>query len=140
MTNKRQQQHYVFVYGTLQRGFGNHGVIDNGHRSEFVGEATAKGQMWSVGGFPGCLFSSDAEGVIHGELYRITDESVMRNLDRLEGYRGPGHPNLYNRIELQLASSPVEIVEDDLVETYEWASETSYLTPVETGKWGRRAG
>jgi gamma-glutamylcyclotransferase (GGCT)/AIG2-like uncharacterized protein YtfP len=76
---------YTFVYGTLKKGRGNHGVLG---RSVYIGEAITNSQEFTMfdGGFP---YVSDAfegsQGSILGELYEVNDELTMENLDRLEG-------------------------------------------------------
>lgn len=71
----------VFVYGSLKRGFGNHGVIRG---QEFVGEGETSDNKWdmfSMGGYPGVIYG---EMKISGEIYEV-DEEGMKGLDRLEG-------------------------------------------------------
>lgn len=73
--------HKVFVYGSLKKGFGNHGVIRNG---EFVGEGVTANPAWnmfSMGGFPGVVRGDKR---LSGEVY-IVDEEGLRHLDQLEG-------------------------------------------------------
>ena len=79
---------YVFVYGTLKIGKGNHGVL--GNNKIFLGEAitSSKGFTMFGGGFP---YVSDMDfdnpghtGSIIGELYEIEDRATLENIDRLE--------------------------------------------------------
>ena len=71
----------VFVYGSLKRGFGNHGLLS---QSEFLGEAEtcdSRFKMVSLGGFPGVYDVGNDK--IRGEIYSV-DPYTLRNLDRLE--------------------------------------------------------
>lgn len=79
----------VFVYGSLMKGFGNHGLVEG---SEFIGPAKTHPEftMISYGFFPACLTEGDT--AISGEVYDVTD-GVLARLDRLEG-----HPTWYRRI------------------------------------------
>ena len=78
----------VFVYGTLKEGFGNHRVLRDSRK---LCDATIEGfDMISLGAFPGIITGSDT---IYGEVYEVTDTSVMRGLDSLEGHRGNDDPS-----------------------------------------------
>lgn len=80
----------LFVYGTLKKAYGNHGVITG---AEFVSDYTLKDNYYMVdlGPFPAAIKTENKQGTIVGELYRITDD-ILRRTDRLEGY-----PDFYNR-------------------------------------------
>lgn len=81
--------HNVFVYGSLMRGFGNHGLLES---SAFISEATAEGlRLYTLGAFPAVLSGDDGDSPVRGEVYSVDDETLAR-LDRLEG-----HPNFYRR-------------------------------------------
>jgi gamma-glutamylaminecyclotransferase len=90
----------VFVYGTLKKGFGNHGLLEN---SKFVGAAIThcKYPMWCSGVFP---YMADVQGVgklIFGEVYEV-DEKTLNRLDVLEGV-----PHHYVRRIIPLAIDKV---------------------------------
>jgi gamma-glutamylaminecyclotransferase len=76
---------YVFVYGTLKKGLGNHGVLGN---AVYIDEAVTNSREFTMfdGGFP---FVSDSffenNGSIVGELYETHNPEILANLDRLEG-------------------------------------------------------
>lgn len=79
---------YVFVYGTLKRGKGNHGFLEN---STYLGEYyTDNNYTLIVSGLPYMVKRTNGGGV-QGELYKI-DEDTLKDLDLLEG-----HPNFYRR-------------------------------------------
>ncbi|MGI0012505.1 MAG: gamma-glutamylcyclotransferase family protein [Nitrososphaera sp.] len=92
--------HKIFVYGSLKKGFGNHGLLAISN-SKFLGSAKTHPifTMVDFGTFPGCLING--ETAIHGEVYEITDE-VLAWLDKLEG-----HPNFYRRVEISSTLGPV---------------------------------
>lgn len=99
----------VFTYGSLLRGFGNHGLLDH-DGAEFVGvnataEHTFRMYDYSHGGFPACCrVDRDGESIV-GECYRVNAATLAR-LDALEG-----HPNFYRR-------EPVRMVDGSLAWTY----------------------
>jgi gamma-glutamylcyclotransferase (GGCT)/AIG2-like uncharacterized protein YtfP len=94
---------YIFVYGTLRKGFYNHrGRLDGtaGH-SKFIKEDTVDGVMYDLGAFPAAVLyepsvsdSLNERMTIHGEVYEI-DNNVLKKLDVLEGY-----PKFYNRSKI----------------------------------------
>jgi gamma-glutamylcyclotransferase (GGCT)/AIG2-like uncharacterized protein YtfP len=82
----------VAVYGSLLKGLGNHRVLGD---STLVGKGTVKGfDMFSLGGFPGI---KSGGGSIKVEVYEVENQAGMDRLDCLEGYRGPGESNFYDR-------------------------------------------
>lgn len=87
----------VFVYGSLKRGFGNHGLLA---RSKYLGEDKTRRNfsMVSMRSFPGVLkFHEDANHApILGELYEV-DAKTLEMLDRLESN---GH--FYQREKVRL--------------------------------------
>lgn len=84
-------QRIIAVYGTLKKGHHNHYLLRD---SKLISKGKTKPcyTMYSAGGFP--IVSTTGNTEIHVELYEINDESVSRNINRLEGYTGtPGDPN-----------------------------------------------
>ena len=81
------EKFYVFVYGTLRKGFGNHHLLKN---SKFIGYATTK-EKYSlyVDGIPYVVKIPTTQ--IKGEVYEV-DRDTLNALDELEG-----HPNFYKR-------------------------------------------
>jgi gamma-glutamylcyclotransferase (GGCT)/AIG2-like uncharacterized protein YtfP len=82
----------VFVYGTLRRGMGNHGVI--GSALAAVHEARLPGHCLYSDGLPYVAECGDPEQAVTGELLIIRDsayEAAMERLDWLEGFRPPHH-------------------------------------------------
>ncbi len=72
---------YVFTYGTLKRGQGNHYLLED---SVFVEEATVQGYgLTPGGGFPYAIPCSNMTA--RGEVYAV-EEHTMARLDGLEGF------------------------------------------------------
>jgi len=87
---------FVVVYGTLKKGYGNNIPLK---RSEFVREVEVDGYKTVRQWFP-C--SSSCNGcTIRGELWKIDpNDGTLEGMDRLEGYRGIGEHNMYDRTEV----------------------------------------
>jgi gamma-glutamylaminecyclotransferase len=71
---------YVFVYGSLKRGFSNHHLIEP---ARFIGSGRTppRFDMLDLGGFPGAIHGKHS---MTGEVYEV-DPQIMVRLDRLEG-------------------------------------------------------
>lgn len=87
----------VFVYGTLRAGQGNYEGILQGTT---VQERPATLKDYTLFGV-GVPFAVKREGrIVVGEVMDVDAElwtTVLRRLDRLEGYRGEGRGNMYDR-------------------------------------------
>jgi len=80
--------HFVFVYGTLKRGFGNHALLSG---ARFVGRARTKHKYALYeSGIP-FLYPYESVSFIKGEVYEV-DDITLDSLDALEG-----HPFWYRR-------------------------------------------
>ena len=111
----------LFVYGTLKKGFHNHGVLKGAHCQ---GEAVLFGyDMYSLGGFPAIVKNVDAELPISGELYEVPE---FKSLDRLEGV-----PHMYTREEETV------LWQDCLTGAYVyvWNRSIEGLKKIEDGVW-----
>ena len=86
-----ENEHRVFVYGTLLTGEGNAHWARGARRTP----AWATGTIYDTGyGYP--AFVRIGETRIQGELLTVDDEG-FKSMDRLEGY-----PRLYRREEIQV--------------------------------------
>lgn len=75
---------YVFVYGTLKKGHGNHSLL---RTAEFIGTGITSWCGWSMfdGPFP-YVVPSENECYVEGEVYKV-DEPTLKMLDELEGVK-----------------------------------------------------
>ena len=100
---------YLFVYGTMKKGFTNHGRLD---MTKFLGSAITveKYAMYSnaENTFP-CVIKNDKKYNIKGELYQIYFQDQIDDIDRFEGV-----PKHYKREEIN-----IKIVgSDELIKAY----------------------
>jgi len=121
---------YVFVYGTLREGCGNHErLLGRPPIATIIAELPYR--MVSLGGFPGLVPSElGLHGhklhQITGEIYEVSDIEFER-LDRLEGY-----PDFYNRIQFPLQEFGI----DNSAWVYVLKPEDGIgCLSVETGNW-----
>lgn len=88
---KPENEHKVFVYGTLLTGECNARWARDARRAR----AWARGTLYDTGyGFP--AFVNEGETKIVGELLTVNDEGFA-SMDRLEGY-----PRFYRREEIEV--------------------------------------
>ncbi len=100
----------AFFYGTLMSGFKRPGRERLDARLSPVGRGSIRAALFDVGLYPAAIPAHDSQ--VQGELYRMADESVLRELDAIEGFR-PEEPDasLYRRLEtpVTLSDGRVEI-------------------------------
>lgn len=113
--NARMQQHYnmvqegidktpyVFVYGTLRKGWGNHRLLEGVEK--YADAITLKKYAMYASGIP---FVTEYEPHTHivGELYKVEDVERFSRLDTLEG-----HPESYCRKVIEVLTKDSEVVE-----------------------------
>ena len=110
--------HLVFVYGSLKKGFHNHHYVEGCKGCEASMEGI---ELHSGPGFPFC---QRGEGVVHGELYEVSDKQ-LRSIDMLEG-----HPRFYKREKLYAK------VNGDVIEAWVYLSDRAEAYPkIENGMW-----
>jgi len=82
------QSFFIFVYGSLRKGFQSDAYEYISRYFDLVGDARVKGQLYDLGDFPAAIPSS-GEYYIIGELYKIKNEQefswAMGQLDDYEG-------------------------------------------------------
>ncbi|CAD5169743.1 unnamed protein product [Musa acuminata subsp. malaccensis] len=99
----RRRRRLVFTYGTLKRGFANHGLMQDLIRTgdaAFVGTAHTAGRLPLVCGPYRVPFLLDLPGAgehVFGELYAVSPRALAR-MDDLEGTR-KGH---YERLPISV--------------------------------------
>lgn len=108
MTTSLHQSHYLFVYGSLRRGFNSPAYQYVSQYFQFVGDATTAGLLYNCGAFPAAVPGPVGGQKIVGELYKITEaETLAFAFAQLDDYEGvnesEGEPALYYR-QLCMAS------------------------------------
>ena len=88
----------MFFYGTLMSGFKRPGRERLDTKLTPIGRGSIHAALFDVGLYPAAIPASDA--LVQGELHRMSDESVLHELDEIEGFR-PEEPDasLYRRLE-----------------------------------------
>lgn len=77
---------YIFVYGTLRRGFCNPVQQTLERCANFVSGAVLNGKLYEIEGYPGAVLSDDQCDLVIGELYKIKNrDKIFSVLDEYEG-------------------------------------------------------
>jgi gamma-glutamylcyclotransferase (GGCT)/AIG2-like uncharacterized protein YtfP len=102
---------FLFVYGTLMRGFRQD--LKRKVRARFLGEGTIRGTLYDLGAYPGAtLAKGGSETLIKGEVYRLEDvDRATRILDEYEKcFPSQPHKSLFVRqlVTVTLAGHPSE--------------------------------
>lgn len=90
---------YLFVYGTLRRGFKHPMANVLARQADFVGLGKFQGQLYDLGSYPGVKPSRRIADVVVGDVYRLhIPVQLLSQFDRYEDY-DPGDPaqSLYLR-------------------------------------------
>jgi gamma-glutamylcyclotransferase (GGCT)/AIG2-like uncharacterized protein YtfP len=132
----------VLVYGTLRPGQGNYYNFLEG-RTERERTVTLTGyRMYAGMGFP-YVIQTDTDETIVADLIDLKVDSydeTVRGLDMLEGYRGPGKNNHYDRVLVT-----VEDVDGTQVQAWIYVTHkslhkqiTENLSVLAGGDWNKR--
>lgn len=109
MKNKTGEElNHIFIYGTLMKDYENYKKFSLSEKLNYIGKGKLNGTMYDLGDYPGIIIN-DQDSSIKGELYKIKDQRILRDLDEFECY----HPDsvkesLYIRKEVQLTKPSIK--------------------------------
>ncbi len=96
----------LFVYGSLRRDSGNrppnpmHQVV--ARHCRFLGNATCRGHLYDLGGYPGLVLTNRTAPPVRGELYQVLEANKLwPQLDHYEDYE-PSDPTNSEYIRRQI--------------------------------------
>lgn len=81
-----QMSEYLFVYGSLKRGFGGKEASELANQMKWIGTAQVPGRLYDLGKYVGAIVEKDLDLFVKGELLEIPDSSVLKRLDEYEEY------------------------------------------------------
>lgn len=114
---------FLFVYGTLRPGesaslMGRAGV-------DYLGKDMICGSIFDLGWYPGVKL--DGGGMVTGDVFVITDDAIVSELDSYEGY-----PSLYGRSQVPTMSG------SGVVWIYTYNHTVKSDQRIESGDWQAR--
>jgi gamma-glutamylcyclotransferase (GGCT)/AIG2-like uncharacterized protein YtfP len=120
-----------FFYGTLMSGFKRPGRERLDAKLTPIGRGSIPAALFDVGLYPAAIPATDA--CVQGELHRMSDDSVLHDLDEIEGFR-PEEPDasLYRRLE-----TPVTLTDGrtELAWTYFYNAPLGGAPRIESGDY-----
>lgn len=120
--NKKRRYMFIFVYGTLKKGYLNHYLLVD---AELIGKAKTieKYSMYPsvCNNYPFAI-ESKKENFLDGEIYKI-DKTIEKKLDILEGY-----PDLYIKKEIDVVLEKGE----ELKAIIYFKNEDTYISSADT--------
>lgn len=86
MAGRTTTTHFLFVYGTLMKGFQEDWQTKVGAR--LVGRGRISGKLYDLGEYPGAIrAAADSGEYVRGELYEVKDAELATGiLDRFEEF------------------------------------------------------
>lgn len=120
-------EHYLFVYGSLKKGFDNHIILKE---ANYISNAKTinKFAMYKEENknYPYIVKNESIGHIIEGELYKITSENIWAKIDEFEGA-----PNYFKRINIRIKIKKREIK----VKTYVLSNSKSPLNQKPLKSW-----
>ncbi len=78
---------YLFTYGTLQPGLAPSYIAPAVHQLRPIGEGAVKGELYSLGDYPGAVLDPLSKLVIHGVVFKLPEGiDLLPQLDRYEEF------------------------------------------------------
>jgi len=126
---------YIFVYGTLRRGFLASKEYMSSSYVEFVEEGFVNGKLFEVSGYPGLILTNTKE-VVYGEVYRVDSSYIDKLLEKLDEYEGCSRdfrePYEYKRVKTKVTLQNSKVIE---AWVYIYNLDTSTLEPIKSGDY-----
>lgn len=95
---------YLFVYGTLRKGYDLKLKNKVSEDLQYVGQGKIGATMFDIGRYPGAVRSSSGDEVV-GDVFLIRDpDRVLRILDKYEGVRETAGEFVRKRTRVRLRS------------------------------------
>lgn len=97
-----QSSEFLFVYGTLKRGFANRWPQRLWAQARFAGRGTLPGKLYDLGSYPALVEDSSAAAEVHGEVAELSDPGILEQLDE---YEGPQYKRVLRDVRMEDGSS-----------------------------------
>ncbi|TDB68830.1 gamma-glutamylcyclotransferase family protein [Arundinibacter roseus] len=107
----KKQANYLFVYGTLMRGFNNPFAATLRKHSSFAGLGHFTGELYRISWYPGALYLPKSTTSVHGEVYKLIHfETLIEQLDLYEEIDSNEAQSLYIRREVPVMTERQEVI------------------------------
>ena len=88
---------YLFVYGSLKRGYGGAETTALLAQVIWLGPAQVRGRLYDFSNYCGAILDPSGDQTIKGELLEIADGSTLGKLDQYENYEPENSDSLFVR-------------------------------------------
>lgn len=86
MISAKSNTHFLFVYGTLMRGFSNPFAKKLKQEAVWCEKGLFTGQLFDLGEYPGAVYRQDTTTTVRGEIWQLHDfQKTIATLDIYEG-------------------------------------------------------
>ncbi|MPR34465.1 gamma-glutamylcyclotransferase family protein [Salmonirosea aquatica] len=127
------QPPYLFVYGTLMRGFDNPFAARLRAHSAFIAEGFFSGKLYRISWYPGALYEPKGTLKVHGEIYQLLDfQKLIRELDEYEDVKEIESESLYLRRQVPVQTESGDVF---LCWTYLYNQSLAEATPLPDGRF-----
>lgn len=124
--NEDPSKHFVFVYGTLKKGYSNHRLLAG---ANFVGNGVVFGyRLVRITSIPGAIPGPTLSSKIHGEVWEINAHQLDM-CDQLEG-----HPHVYTRTPMHVHTDKGNVTAWGYVLSPAFTYRRT-VTPIPGGRW-----
>jgi gamma-glutamylcyclotransferase (GGCT)/AIG2-like uncharacterized protein YtfP len=98
----------LFVYGTLRSGYDNPMAQLLRQNARLLGHGYVPGRLFNLGWYPGATYEPDSPHRVWGDVYELTNETVLTQLDDYEGIEG--HPeDEYARLNVPVQMETTQV-------------------------------
>jgi gamma-glutamylcyclotransferase (GGCT)/AIG2-like uncharacterized protein YtfP len=128
------QPTYLFVYGTLRRGYSNPFAQRLHQYATYLGPGTFPGVLYQIDWYPGAVYQPGAPGLVQGEVFELLDpDQLLPELDAYEEVDEDPDRSLYLRRKV-----PVLLPDGRVLScwTYLYNQPTDALPRIESGLFG----
>ncbi|SHN27418.1 Uncharacterized conserved protein YtfP, gamma-glutamylcyclotransferase (GGCT)/AIG2-like family [Cyclobacterium lianum] len=127
-------QSYLFVYGTLRKGFRHPMGALLEQEANYLGSGVISGLLFDLGPYPVAVSSEDQANQVFGDVYQFTENSNLISI--LDDYEGVGEL-LETGVTFSRKQVPVNLVQGPLLEAwvYLYTGYIDHLVPIASGDY-----
>ncbi len=81
----------LFVYGTLRTAISNPMAQLLRQHAQLLGHGWVPGRLFNLGWYPGATYEPDSTYRVWGDLFQLSDDTILTRLDDYEGIKH--HPD-----------------------------------------------
>lgn len=127
------QSPYLFVYGTLMRGFDNPFAARLHAHATFIAEGFFNGKLYRLSWYPGAVFEPESTTKIYGEVYQLHHfQRLIQELDDYEDVKEKEADSLYLRRQVPVCTENGSIF---VCWTYLYNQSLDHATLLTSGKF-----